>query len=219
MKQVITILLLLVLVAGGCGRHGNRGGGVKPPKPPVPVPPPPQPPVPPPVPPKPPEPPKPPTPPTPPPAPPTTGVVAELLAAHNAERQRSGSKPLTMDTRLNTAALKHSQWMASSQNLNHVSPSGSAKDRMKAEGYQPSDWGENIGQGAHNAGEMMRAWLSSPGHARNIRDSDFTEVGFGVVNGRNGPWWTVVFAKPKKSKSDVEAAGHEAGGILVENDQ
>lgn len=212
MKYAIPILLMVALLSTGCSRHGNRGGGVKPPKPtptPTPVPTPTPTPTP-----------KPdPTPkPSPTPTPsPVTGVVAELLNAHNAERQRAGAGALTIDSRLNAAAQKHSVWMANSQQLDHVSPSGSAKDRMKAEGYQPKDWGENIGQGARNTGEIMRAWLGSPGHARNIRDPDFTQVGFGVVNGRNGPWWTVVFAAPKKSKSDPEAAGSESGGIVVEN--
>lgn len=44
------------------------------------------------------------------------------------------------------------------------------------------------------AEEAMRAWLSSGGHGRNIRDKTFTHVGIGCAGGE---YWVVIFVRIK----------------------
>ena len=210
LKSIVVLLLVLCMVSTGCtvqrkivSARTTRGGGAKPPKPPTPPTP-----VPPPK-------PIPQQPPVPPPPTPVPGVVGQLLSLHNAERQRVGAPVLTLDSRLVSAAQGHAAWMAATGQLTHTH-NGNSKDRMEAAGYPTSSWGENIGQGKVSASQMFSLWLSSSGHAGNIRNSKFKQCGIAVVNGN---WWVVDFASPKKSGGPELFMGvdTEPPGIVVDD--
>ncbi len=132
--------------------------------------------------------PSPPSPPVPPlPAP------ADLLEAHNRERERAGSPPLRLDSRLETAAGKHATWMARTDRLSHTETDGSeAWDRALAEGYKWKNVGENIAD-APDLKTVMDMWMNSRGHRANILSKDYRDAGFA----RNGRYWCVVFGAEK----------------------
>jgi uncharacterized protein YkwD len=73
----------------------------------------------------------------------------------------------------------------------HDSPSGrSPFDRMLATRYVPDGarWllGENIGWGTTTLAQpaaLVRAWMKSPGHRRNILNGRFREIGVGIALG------------------------------------
>jgi uncharacterized protein YkwD len=56
--------------------------------------------------------------------------------------------------------------------------------------------GENIGMGYINATAVMNGWMNSPGHRQNILNSNYTELGVGLVQGQGGLYWVQVFGKP-----------------------
>jgi uncharacterized protein YkwD len=69
--------------------------------------------------------------------------------------------------------------------------------RMVAAGYHYSVAAENIAAGQPNAAAVMAAWMASDGHALNILDCRFGEIGVGVVNKPGTPYvvyWTQEFA-------------------------
>ena len=92
------------------------------------------------------------------------------------------------------AAYEHSVDMNTHRTLNHTSFDGRSPDqRIKATGYNPANWAENIAVGYANEQSVIKAWLQSKGHCTNIMNKNLTEVGVG----REANYWTMVLARPR----------------------
>jgi uncharacterized protein YkwD len=112
------------------------------------------------------------------------------------------AEPLTLDTKLMTAAYKHSVDLdAAGVTVNmHVTPQGAVNyepgtkftGRIELESYKWAAAGENVAFGFNSPERVMQAWLESPGHCKNILNPKFSELGLG----RAGTYWTQVFAAP-----------------------
>ncbi len=121
------------------------------------------------------------------------GPVAGVVAATNAARARTGCPALTIDARLTAAAQAHSADMARNDYFEHTSLDGRTFiDRIRATGH-PSPGAENIAYGHSTAAGVVKAWMRSPGHRRNILDCSLTEVGVGFD--RRGNYWTQDFGR------------------------
>jgi uncharacterized protein YkwD len=112
----------------------------------------------------------------------------------NRVRGTAGCAPLRVDGRLVAAAQKHSDDMARLNYFSHNSKDGrSAWDRIRAEGYGQGR-AENIAKGQRDADAVMRAWMASAGHHRNIVDCTAKAIGVGVARGADGALvWTQDF--------------------------
>lgn len=120
-------------------------------------------------------------------------AAAQVLALVNAERADAGCAPVKVDARLTESAQRHSQDMAEQDYFSHASKDGrSFADRIEAAGY-PSPAAENIAKGQRSAEQVMRAWMKSPGHRKNILDCSLTALGTGVVT--DGWYWTQNFGR------------------------
>lgn len=122
-------------------------------------------------------------------------VAAQVLERVNAERTRVGCDPVRLDDRLTDAAERHSRDMAEEDFVEHEGSDGSTfVQRIRAEGY-PSPRSENIAAGQETADAVMRAWLDSPGHRRNILDCTAQDMGLARAEAdtRLGVYWTQVF--------------------------
>jgi len=131
---------------------------------------------------------------------PTVAFADRLIALTNAERATRGLYPLATDSRLTSAAERHSLDMATNDFVNHVGSDGStAEDRIREAGYSCGWWGENIGAGYATPEELMAAWMDSPIPRNNILSTTFVNVGAAYVynpNSSYGHYWTEVFASP-----------------------
>ncbi|MFC4950443.1 CAP domain-containing protein [Pseudonocardia sp. GCM10023141] len=127
-----------------------------------------------------------------------TSITAEVVAATNAERAQHGLRPLTVDDRLTVAAQRHSEDMVRRSFFDHTSPDGGQPaDRTSAAGYRYRKVAENIAAGQRTAAEVVRGWMESPGHRRNILDGELTQIGVGhALGGSYGVYWTQVFGTP-----------------------
>ncbi|MGH3611298.1 MAG: CAP domain-containing protein [Pseudonocardia sp.] len=126
-----------------------------------------------------------------PPAP--SGPVAGVTAATNAARARTGCPALTIDARLTAAAQAHSADMARNDYFEHTSLDGRTFiDRIRAAGY-PSPGAENIAYGHSTAADVVKAWMRSPSHRRNILDCSLIKIGVGFD--RRGNYWTQNFGR------------------------
>ena len=97
---------------------------------------------------------------------------------------------LPWDELLEKAAFDHSADMASKNYFSHDSPSGTTPDqRIKSAGYKWLAYGENIGLGYVDEKAVVKAWLGSTGHCRNIMNKNYKEVGVAKVKG----YWTADF--------------------------
>ncbi len=127
-------------------------------------------------------------------------VRAEVLAAVNAARRRAGRQPVAGQAHLDLAAQRHAEDMLRRRYYDHESPEGdTARQRARAAGYSGSrTLTENIAKGLFTPEEVVRRWLDSSGHRRNILRRGAAQMGAGVAFGENANGfevlWVQVFA-------------------------
>jgi hypothetical protein len=111
-----------------------------------------------------------------------TNSVLENFA--NQTRQSLGLKPLSVNEKLNQAALLKAENMVQNQYFSHTSPGGVTPWFwfLKA-GYNYKYAGENLAVGFYDSKEVYDAWLNSPSHKANIVNPNYTEVGTAVLGG------------------------------------
>jgi uncharacterized protein YkwD len=138
----------------------------------------------------------------------TAGPAESVLSAINAERAKAGCGPLRVNPKLMAAARSHARSMADQNFFGHAGRDGSRmSSRIKRQGYSYRSAAENIAAGQRSAGEVVRSWLQSSGHRRNILNCRMEETGIAVVyqaddrpiRGNRAPlryYWVQVFADP-----------------------
>lgn len=96
-------------------------------------------------------------------------VGREVLRLTNFERRRKGRAALKMDTRVQAAAQAHACDMMRNQYFSHRSKDGAKfSDRLLRAGCQYRYAGENIARGYSNPKTVMKGWMRSRGHRKNI---------------------------------------------------
>ncbi|MFN2470843.1 MAG: CAP domain-containing protein [Gaiellaceae bacterium] len=118
----------------------------------------------------------------------------DLLRQLNVLRARYRMRPLRRSPALAAAARFHSRAMAQGGFFGHSSADGTPFN-MRVERFylRPRWWreyvvGENLVRGSHDlaASTVLRLWLSSPPHRRNLLGK-WREVGFGAVRATGAP--------------------------------
>ncbi|MGA5563492.1 CAP domain-containing protein [Streptomyces platensis] len=121
-----------------------------------------------------------------------SGATAQVVELVNSERRKAGCSPLTVNAKLTKAAQDHSKDMADHRNMSHTGSDGSSpEDRITRAGYNWSSYGENVAYGYSSPESVMKGWMSSPGHKRNILDCSFKEIGVG--HAQPDDYWTQDF--------------------------
>lgn len=114
----------------------------------------------------------------------------------NSDRARYNLSPLVIDPELCRIARIKSEDMRDNRYFAHTSPTyGDVRSMLRQFGYAYSAAGENI---AHHATieKAQAAFLSSPGHRKNIMSSAYTKVGIGVAVDQKGfVYLTQIFAR------------------------
>lgn len=110
-------------------------------------------------------------------------VAAEMLRRVNDLRRRFGLPPLAHNPLLDRVSQEHAEDMLMRSYSGHRTPEGlGPSDRAWAGGYR-SGIGENIVEQRFSVEDALEAWLSSPGHRRNILDPGCRELGLGLAVG------------------------------------
>lgn len=129
----------------------------------------------------------------------------QLLALHNQTRlagyrcgllRKTKAAQLRWNNTLADAAKSHARNMAKTNRLGHR-VKGSLSKRLKRAGYHWSAYGENIAAGFTNAEQVLKAWLKSKEHCRNLLNPMFTEMGAAEHEG----YWVVIFGTPLSDKT------------------
>ena len=127
------------------------------------------------------------------------GHLERLLAFVNEAREAARVSPVQMDSRLNSAAQRHSADMAGGDFLSHIGSDGSTFEQRIA------DTGYRLGTGAENilfqleleASKAFYYFWNSPEHRASIIDARFTQVGFGYARSASGKYYyTMLLAAP-----------------------
>lgn len=111
----------------------------------------------------------------------------KLLEYTNAERQKAGLSPLSINAKLTEAAQKKASNMIQNDYWAHFGPHGESPwDFIKQSGYQYEYAGENLAKNFLFSQNVVDAWMNSPTHRENLLRKDYSEVGFAVINGMLG---------------------------------
>ncbi|MFJ9848505.1 CAP domain-containing protein [Streptomyces sp. NPDC101150] len=123
---------------------------------------------------------------------PASTFATRILELVNSERSKAGCSPLTLNAELTKAAQAHSKDMADHSNMSHTGSDGSDPgERITRAGYSWSSYGENVAYGYSTPESVMKGWMESPGHKRNILDCSFKEIGVGLAQPND--YWTQDF--------------------------
>lgn len=119
-------------------------------------------------------------------------IRSATLCLVNVERSARGLNVLAENERLTEASNAYAQAMVRRRFFAHVDPDGTTlSERLFKYGYlvdSAPKWlaGENIAwaqRALSTPGEVVEAWMRSPGHRENILESRFREIGLGVALG------------------------------------
>jgi len=117
-------------------------------------------------------------------------LEADLLAQVNQVRAAHHLIPLVRNPQLDAIARRHSDDMARRSYLSHETPEGANPvdriQRGEMTGFTLA--AENLGKTDErdpNAG-ILRSWLASPEHRRNLLAPPFNPTGIGIVRARDG---------------------------------
>lgn len=110
----------------------------------------------------------------------------------NRRRRQHGVRPLSADDRLRIAGQRHTRYMRRHHCFSHrCHGEPSLRKRLERvhyieDGLRKWSYGENIAWGSGELGtprSIVRAWMHSPEHRRNILDGSFRDLGVGFGQG------------------------------------
>ncbi|MGF3105997.1 SafA/ExsA family spore coat assembly protein [Rossellomorea sp. DUT-2] len=122
-------------------------------------------------------------------------IEGQVIDLTNQERQRNGLSLLQLDWQLARVARYKSRNMRDVGYFSHRSPTyGSPFDMLKSFNIEYSQAAENIAAGQTSAEQVIREWMDSPGHRKNILTGSYTHIGVGYAKGGSyGTYWTQMF--------------------------
>jgi uncharacterized YkwD family protein/spore coat assembly protein SafA len=122
-------------------------------------------------------------------------IEHDVIELCNRERAKAGLPALRPDWQVSRVARHKSQDMRDKGYFSHTSPTyGSPFNMLKAYDVTYRAAGENIAQGQPAASDVVRAWMNSEGHRKNILSRNYTHIGVGYVAGGSGRhYWTQMF--------------------------
>jgi uncharacterized protein YkwD len=114
-------------------------------------------------------------------------MARAAIAAVNDQRAARNLAPVAPDPRLTQAAQAHACDSATRNRMGHDGSDGSdLGDRARRAGYAYRSIAENVAQGYPGPAAVLRGWMDSPGHRRNILLRGAEDAGLGLAVGRNG---------------------------------
>ena len=120
-----------------------------------------------------------------------------VVTLTNNRRRNHGCNNLSQNDALNRAAQTHTRKMANRNTLSHQLPGEpSLGTRVRRAGYNWTMVAENVAAGYTTPEAVVRAWMNSSGHRRNILNCRYRHIGVGYAVSDGGtPYWTQVFGR------------------------
>ncbi len=120
-------------------------------------------------------------------------IEHQVIQLTNQERAKYGLSALKPDWELSRIARYKSMDMRDKKYFSHTSPTyGSPFTMMQDFGVNYQKAAENIARGQETPQQVVRGWMNSPGHRKNIL-GDFTHIGVGYT--ADGKYWTQMFIR------------------------
>ena len=123
---------------------------------------------------------------------PLSAFEQKVVALTNQERAKNGLPALKVNTTLSKMAHEKARDMSANNYFSHTSPTyGSPFDMMKKYGITYNYAGENIAMGQQTPEDVVKAWMNSEGHRKNILSPNYNYIGVGYV--AQGNYWAQDF--------------------------
>jgi uncharacterized protein YkwD len=121
-----------------------------------------------------------------------TAEEKQVLDLTNQERAKQGLSALKCNATLVKAAQDWSLKQCQVGRISHDNFSA----RLKATGLRYYGAAENVAMGQSTPAAVVRAWMNSSGHRRNIMNGSLTHLGVGVSRCKGSrPYWTQIFMR------------------------
>ncbi|RPF52257.1 CAP domain-containing protein [Aquisalibacillus elongatus] len=122
-------------------------------------------------------------------------MIEEVVRLTNQERTKNGLSELKIDQELNNVAQTKSVDMADNGYFSHQSPTyGSPFEMLDQFGVDYTVAAENIAAGQKSPEQVVKQWMNSEGHRKNILNDSVTHIGIGYEpSGNMSPYWTQMF--------------------------
>ena len=120
-------------------------------------------------------------------------VHSEILRLVNIERKKANLEPIIICPELSKVAELKSKDMAVGNYFDHTSPTyGTPFNMMNQFGIEYKAASENIAKGYKTAEDVVKGWMNSPGHRKNILNPHFNKMGIGLYTA-DVSYWTQMF--------------------------
>jgi len=145
-----------------------------------------------------------------------------IRAMINEFRTSQGIAALTSDPGLSAAAHEFANYMARNGRYGHEADGRTPAERAKGQGYETCAVAENIAYqestGEFGAEKLARifmdGWKNSPGHRRNLLNTDVTQFGVAVARAKDGRYYGVqLFAQPASAMTNFEVRNPSAATV------
>lgn len=115
----------------------------------------------------------------------SAGIHPDAVVVHtNSIRALAGQPSLRVDAVLTTAAQRRAEELAAAGHFDHTRPDGAPFSTIITEsGYPLARVGENLAIDFLNEQPLVRAWVASEGHRRNLLNASHAHIGVGVATG------------------------------------
>ena len=114
----------------------------------------------------------------------TNITINDLHALSNQQRVNNGVHALSLNAKLNSAALAKAHDMMEQDYWAHVAPDGTTPWYfITSAGYQYTVAGENLAMNFYTSSGVVSGWMNSPGHRDNLLNVAYQDVGYAVLNG------------------------------------
>jgi len=109
---------------------------------------------------------------------------SEVIRLTNAQRVANGLSALSENSTLDSAALAKGNDMLAKGYWAHFAPDGTSPwSFFTSFGYKYRYAGENLARDFSDPTSAINAWMNSPSHRENILNSNYSEIGVGVIEG------------------------------------
>lgn len=118
-------------------------------------------------------------------------AVKDILKYCNEERGRENLPELKLDSEMCDSALIRATEIAKTDKLEHTRPDSSGCFTVLTVSYTKA--GENLAKGKTDGEELVKAWMKSELHRKNIMDSDFSRAGIAYSEKDGEYYWVMLF--------------------------
>lgn len=119
---------------------------------------------------------------------PNTALAREVLSIVNSDRAAHGLPAMRMDAKLCEAAYERA--LEIKRSFSHTRLDGSRFSTICEGAYA-----ENIARGQRSAARVMAAWMSSPGHRKNILNPRYDAIGICALEQGGVMHWVQLFGR------------------------